>query len=429
MTFMCTLVYIFIQTLANGFNIDNLPWSYDTVQLWANFHVANASLFTNYDAQFVGEHYNIISFAKCTGSPTKDGIPSEKVFEAIASKIRQYASTKKIKILFYFAADYAPCVCYNITQSFCANQSMYLRDDYGNIIYSNNDPQKPFYDHRQLDVRQVWVNAVTSVMNMCLANNIIVNGIFVDGADKQIAAQNANFSTQSQKQYDNAIFSLLDEARNTFSAINDDLMVIANGIHTSGQRADDWLSLMPHADGMLGDHYMAWEEVMQPNGNINVTYLLFWFNISKAINDGVYGANKTVIMKGWIGPETSPMNSFGPSWPVGYGQTPTTLDEVRNAALELITYPLATYLCGIYNQYFYFAYAWLWNMNQGWVPCPNDPSSCSAPTDWYKEFQNKLGKPLSDGIMTDKTKCNRTFENAKVYVDLNDNSSAIIEWL
>ena len=94
-----------------------------------------------------------------------------------------------------------------------------------------------------------------------------------------------------------------------------------------------------------------------------------------------------------------------------------------------MTYPLALYLCGIYNKYTYFGYAWFWNIVQGWIPCPDDPDSCDCPSDFYKEFTAKLGEPKSNGIMTDTFKCNRTFEYANVYVDITDNTSAVIQWL
>ena len=135
------------------------------------------------------------------------------------------------------------------------------------------------------------------------------------------------------------------------------------------------------------------------------------------------------MIKSWVGPETGPINGFGPSWPSTYNaKTPTTHQQVQNASSVLITFPLATYLCGIYNKYVYFNYAWWYDIMQGYVPCPDDPTSCDCPLDWYPEFVNRLGQPLGDGIITDNTKCNRSFENATVYVDLNDDFSAEIIW-
>ena len=89
---------------------------------------------------------------------------------------------------------------------------------------------------------------------------------------------------------------------------------------------------------------------------------------------------------------------------------------------------MAVYLCGMYYEGVYFSYGWWYDITNGYVPCPNDPSSCDCPSNWYPEFEMNLGKPLSDGIITDIYKCNRSFEHGKVYVDLQDDSSAIIQW-
>ena len=62
------------------------------------------------------------------------------------------------------------------------------------------------------------------------------------------------------------------------------------------------------------------------------------------------------------------------------------------------------------------------------MPCPDDPTSCDCPQDWYQEFVNSLGKPLSDGIINGYL-CNRTFEHANVFVDMNNDTSAVITWM
>ena len=420
-------IIVYLSTI-NAANINNLPWTYDTVALWADFGTSNKSLLSDYQAEFIATHYDIISLEKCLAQPSSTGIPTEISFYKIASKMRKYASSNETKILMYFAIDTCYCDCYNITNEFYANQSMWWRDDNGNIIYQSGNPHYPCYDHTQQYVRDWWVQTVKNAMITAKTEwNITVNGIFGDGIRKQW--NNPNISQARQDEYNQGIILLLNATRKAFAEINDDLYVIGNGISTY-QTLPNNLDLFPYLDGMLGEHYGAFEEVINSqNGKINVTDLLFWFNVSKSVKNGVYGKDKTLLIKSWVGPETGPINGFGPSWPPTYkAKTPTTHEGVQNASSVLITFPLATYLCGIYNKYVYFNYAWWYNIEQGYVPCPDDPTSCDCPLNWYQEFTNKLGEPLGDGVISDTTKCNRSFENAEVYVDLNDDSSAQIKW-
>ena len=77
----------------------------------------------------------------------------------------------------------------------------------------------------------------------------------------------------------------------------------------------------------------------------------------------------------------------------------------------------------------YFNYAFWYDVSQGYVPCPNDISSCDCPADWYKEFTNTLGKALTDPIIDYNTyQCTRSFENANVSVNWLNDSSGVIQW-
>eukprot|EP01083_Nonionella_stella_P080189 220213_1 len=423
-TIFCSISSM-IFMLANGASIDNLPWSYDTVALWADFGTQNVSLLSEYQSEFIATHYDLVSLEKCLGNYRTTGIPTEESFYKIASSMRKYASPKETKILFYFATDSAICGCYKITDQFCNNQSMQFKDDYGNIISSNAGP---FYDHTQTYVREWWTNTMVSVMTTAFARGIIVNGVFADGSQTHF---NANVSKQREKEYNEAVLLLFDETRKAFAEVNDDLFLYANGISTYSEAISPGhnLQVFPHVDGMLAEHFGSFEEI-NSNGQINATDLLFYYNVSQSIEEGVYGVNKSLWIKAWVGPESGPINSFGPSWPPSYNAvTPKTYEELQNASAALVTFPLAVYLCGIYNEYVYFNYAWWYGVNEGYVPCPDDPSSCACPLNWYKEFTNKLGKPTTGAIMTDIFKCNRSFENANVYVDLEDSSSAFIQWV
>ena len=93
-------------------------------------------------------------------------------------------------------------------------------------------------------------------------------------------------------------------------SISDDIFLIGNDLSRSPKQTLG-LQFMSHIDGMLGAHFDSFEEVEKNNNaKLNVTDLLFWFNVAKQIRNGTYGKNKILLMKGWIGPESSPINSF-----------------------------------------------------------------------------------------------------------------------
>lgn len=188
-------------------NINNLPWSYDKVALWADFGTSNTSLLSDYQSQFIATHYNIVSLEKCLADPAQTGIPTEISFYKIASGMRKYASTNELKILFYFALDTCYSTCYNITDSFYANKSMWLKDDDGNYIYQSGNSKYPIYDLTQEYVQDWWVNTTAQVMITAKQQwNITINGLFVDGVNKSFA--NDNVSATRQKEYAQGINSI-----------------------------------------------------------------------------------------------------------------------------------------------------------------------------------------------------------------------------
>ena len=73
---MSTLLVTIVALLQimNGANINNFPWSYDKVALWADFGTQNTSLLSDYQAQFISTHYDIVSLEKCLAHPAQTGI-------------------------------------------------------------------------------------------------------------------------------------------------------------------------------------------------------------------------------------------------------------------------------------------------------------------------------------------------------------------
>eukprot|EP01083_Nonionella_stella_P278871 948421_1 len=206
-TYVLWITSVLLLRLVNGASIDNLPWSYEKVALFADFWTRNISLLSEYQSEFIATHYDIVSLAKCLGDTASTGIPTEESFYKIASSMRQYASPKETKIFFYFATCVAFCECYKITDEACNNRSMQYKDDYGNILGPSTNP---YYDHTQSYVRDWWVNAVVSVMKTAIGRGVIVNGIFADNVQVHFTA---NVSKQRQNEYNEAVLLLFDQLR------------------------------------------------------------------------------------------------------------------------------------------------------------------------------------------------------------------------
>lgn len=68
----------------------------------------------------------------------------------------------------------------------------------------------------------------------------------------------------------------------------------------------------------------------------------------------------------------------------------------------------------------WFTQAVWYELHQGFVNCPDAPSTCASPPGWYPELGKPLGAPLGPRKQLAQYKWRRDFANATVIVDLND---------
>ena len=289
--------------LINGYSF---PWSWDKIPVWAFFGIDNTSLISDYEAQFVGTHYDVITLSACLGNPSITHISTEQAFYYVARQIRKYA-TNNTKILFYWNTGVCISQCYNITSTVMQNKSMWWYDDYGNPLFNGNNPSMPYYDLTQFYVREWWINSLSNIITAALNQGIIVDGVYADGMASLFGP---NVSEARTQEYNNAVMSLMDEARAIFNEINieydTDLFVLGNGLVTYPFWPDHLLYAVPHTDALVVEHFAAWEEVNE-NGIVNATDLLIWYNVTQSIINGDYGKNKSIFINAWVGPETTPI--------------------------------------------------------------------------------------------------------------------------
>ena len=162
----------------NGYN---LPWSWDTVPVWSFFGTENPSLLSDYQAQFVGTHYDIITLSACLGNPSISNVSTEQAFYTAAKHIRQYTTANETKILFYWNTGVCISQCYDITSTVMANKSMWWKADNGQPLYNGNNPTMPYYDLTQFYVREWWVTSLMEIISSALTQGIIVDGVYADG--------------------------------------------------------------------------------------------------------------------------------------------------------------------------------------------------------------------------------------------------------
>jgi hypothetical protein len=79
----------------------------------------------------------------------------------------------------------------------------------------------------------------------------------------------------------------------------------------------------------------------------------------------------------------------------------------------------------------YISYNWWYQVRDGYVPCPEAPTTCSCPDDWYPALSKPTGKPLGSRTRVSGGtghRWNREFEQVSVTVDLGNFTDVSIVW-
>lgn len=76
------------------------------------------------------------------------------------------------------------------------------------------------------------------------------------------------------------------------------------------------------------------------------------------------------------------------------------------------------------------SYGWWYQLATGYVPCPDDPTSCACPDEWYPNLARPTGKPLGPRrrVGASGHVWARDFEKLSVQVDLADFASVQFQW-
>ena len=187
--------------------------------------------------------------------------------------------------------------------------------------------------------------------------------------------------------------------------------------------------MVPFYDGVCVEHFAAFE-MTAPNCSLVPDLMRDMLERIAA----VAALNKTVLIKGWPGPVTTPITDLGPTWPRACGSQPVDSHAARaQDALEWFTASYALFLLAVEPTVFY-SYSWWYGFDDGyWAPNNvTEQNATSAPLGWYPYLDRQLGAPMGPAARVAGGSgwlYTRSFAHAHVSVDLADyRNTASIDW-
>lgn len=399
-----------------------------TNMLWADFN--SPTLLTPEVNDFVASAYSIVSLEKCFGRA--QNLTTEDAFIAAAGALK--AANPSVKTLFYFHASvdisgpaFAPC--YASGAYFLAHPELWLRDDNNATIMNG-----PFLSH-DLTTGAAERYMVDTVVGVLMRAPALFDGVFADGT---LSQPYANVSQPREDAVNAAVNAVTLAESLALNAARPDapggVQVIGNGLaqyHAANPYypADDGMGMVPFTDGVCVEHWAAFE--MTDASNCSIIPAMVEDMLARIA--AVAALNKTVLIKGWPGPVTTPITSLGPSWPASCGAPAGSSHAERGQqALEWFTPAYALFLLAVEPTVFW-SYSWWYSSTDGYYApaTPADANTTSAPIGWYPDLKRPLGEPAGPAARVSGGSgwvYTRTFDHAVVTVDLANWRGATIAW-
>jgi hypothetical protein len=379
------------------------------------------STLTPAQAQFVAEHNEIVSLEKCVGS----NVPGLKTEDAIYQTAAQLKALKpSIKVMFYWATDQQGLHCYAANQTFAAHPEWWLRDDAGKYVL---DGTQHVIDWTVAGAVEWWLSVPFSGANA----EGLIDGVLADSGGYKpypgISPARCGEIYTAKK----AALGRLQAAATELNGgviLANALSMYASQQNPAGGRTAHNLDVLDAVDAIQNEHFAVFESVNKHNDSLNVEMVKE--NLA-LIEQAAADPAKLVFVSTWPGlfvttGSGKPGPGTGPGWPTYPAPpSPHTMDAWRSALLDKFEFAFAaTLLVAAPNVY--QTYGVWYEMHQGFVDCPTQPSTCCTPPQWYPQLSKPLGAPLGPREQVGPYHWTRDFEHARVDVDLAAPDSASI---
>lgn len=405
-------------------------WKTGGDALWADF--GSPLLLASDKLSFIASTYNIVSLEKCLGHSVPMATEDAYIITAGALK----ALNPTLKTMFYFHASvdisgpsFTPC--YAAGQYWLAHPELWLYGDDGVTPVVNG----PFLFHN-LTLAETQRYMVDVPMGVLKRAPNLFDGVFADGS---LAGPYANVSAARTAEFNTALYNLGLTQSLALNAARPDapggVQVIGNGLaqywypNNPSFSKDDGMGMVPFYDGVCVEHFAAFEMTASNCSLVPDLMREMLENIA-----AVAALNKTVLIKGWPGPISTPITDLGPSWPAACGKVAgATHEERAQDMLDWFQPSYALFLLAV-EPTVYWSYSWWYGFDDGyWAPAnATQVNQTSAPLGWFPDLARPLGEPTGPAARVPGGSgwlYTRTFQHAAVTVDLADyRTTAKIVW-
>ena len=399
-------------------------WDTASAMTFADFNPP--STLSDAQVEFVASKYRIVSLEKCTGIGS--GVTTEESIYSHAQRIK--AISPSTKVIFYLSTDQAGIGCYSAGAEFKANPDWWLRDDNGNVV---NGKDRAIMDYTNPKARAWWLGIPLGGINGTgMYNGVpvttLIDGILADGAGW---AFHKNMSLARIREQTEAKRNMVAELQNTFTKANGGV-VMANGINNydppNADPDDPYnLGVLNFTNAVMNEHTAVFESVNRANDSFKMDMVARNLNAIEAAAKMDNGS-KTVFVQTWPGLYTTTGFNDGTIYPPGGEPSPVNNSMWRDALRSHFAFAQALFLTIAAENVYWFYGGYWYSSNTGIVACPQDPTSCPSPPEWYPDLEKPLGEPLGERVEVSPYVWTRDFKYATVRLDLFNRSASKVTY-
>jgi len=413
-------------------------WDWSRTHTWLMFNIRGP--LTDDDARRVANRYDIVAIGGLFDYTPNTGEAAQADAAAAIKRHNPNATT-----LIYRNSQVVIEGELHSDLEFQAHPEWIIANASGAPVYNTPGGGQPFINFTNPAARAWWVRGiVAAIANQ--PNGSAVDGVYVDGAGPtgEIMGRGLDIG---QDMLLNASHALaVQELTAALHALRPGLLTIGNGAVAAacGRTEDgskygiqDWTPCarnLPYLDGVCAEHFGSFESVNGTTGDYDVDGGAAQAHRGLNVNEKWQtaldivkrydGGAQLILVKSWPGPFNvyTVNGNIEFTWKNLSDANVTLTNTLRKElGARALPWAHAAYLLAAAPGT-YMSYGWWYQLNTGYVPCPDDPTSCSCPDEWYPALDKPTGAPLgprrsvpgagSGHVWT------RDFERVSVTVDL-----------